>query len=282
MTKTTNSDETTVELVPTTSAALAAAGKAMVAAIWMSTILFGAYILAFYVANWLDGDITQWNEFLPDLYNSKQPAATVGMGIHFIGGGIILILGCIQIINSIRVRFPKFHRVTGRIYALACLITAIGGLTFIFISGTAGGLVMDIGFAGYGLCMLIAVVETIRHAMAKRFSQHRAWALRLFALAIGSWLYRMYYGFWFLFMGRLGHTSDFRGWFDYFMDFWFYIPNLIVVEIILGRIAIFRSSSAQKVATVILFTSVAFVLLGTYFFTVEIWGPKILRWLVPQ
>ncbi|MEO0796796.1 MAG: DUF2306 domain-containing protein [Verrucomicrobiota bacterium] len=259
---------------------LAVACKAMMATIWFSAALFGAYILAFYAGNWLAQKHELWNTYLPELYDAKRPVSTVGMGVHFAGGGIILILGCIQIMNGVRERWPRFHRITGRIYLLACLLTTLGGLTFIFTSGTIGGPVMDVGFVGYGICMMVATVETARHAIKGRFDAHRAWALRLFALAIGSWLYRMYYGFWFLLFGKWLHTPDFRGLFDFFMSYWFYIPNLLVVQAILGRGDWFRSQFAQRLTTVLLSGSTLFLILGTYFFGAKIWLPKIFYWFM--
>jgi len=131
---------------------------------------------------------------LPGLYQEGS-TSTKGIGLHFAVGGIILVLGSIQLIEAIRVRYSAFHRWVGRVYVLCSLLAAVGGLAFIFIKGTIGGTVMNMGFALYGLLMLVCSVETFRHARAGRMEQHRAWALRLYALAIGSWLYRMDYGF---------------------------------------------------------------------------------------
>ncbi len=89
---------------------------------------------------------------------------------------------------------------------------------------------MNIGFSIYGALTAIAAVATFWHARSKRFEQHRAWAIRLFALVIGSWLYRMDYGFWHLLGHNMGHTPTFDGGFDVVMAFFFYIPNLIVAE----------------------------------------------------
>lgn len=252
------------------------AGRLLVATVWISTILFGLFILSFYFVALLQGNTAQWNEVLPGLYDMKTESATVGIGIHFAAGGIILILGCIQLIDSIRVKYIALHRWLGRIYIVASLLTAIGGLLFIFVKGTIGGLIMDIGFVGYGVGMLIAAIETYRHARRKRFDQHRAWAIRLFALAIGSWLYRMDYGFWFLFTDGIGHTSDFHGPFDYFMDFFFYLPNLLVAEVFIGRYEIMRTPIAKRLATVGIFITTTFLVLATFFFTKHFWGPAII------
>lgn len=246
-------------------------------AVWTSSLLFGLYILAFYVAALTDGDLTVWNDAaLPDLYEEGEPAATAGIALHFAMGALILILGSIQFIGRLRVASPKVHRFFGKIYIGASFLTAIGGLTFIAVSGTVGGTVMNIGFALYGILMLIATIETVRHARNKNFETHNEWSMRLYALAIGSWLYRMSYGFWFLMAGDLWRGENFTGPFDYFMDFAFYIPSLILVELII-RARKNGSHSAVRYTTIgAVVIAIGLVGLGTYAFTSLLWGPVIL------
>ena len=256
--------------------ALRLASQLLVTTVWVSALLFGLYILAFYFMALLQGNTAQWNEVLPGLYDRATPAATVGIGIHFAPGGIILILGCTQLLKPVRQKYPALHRWLGRIYVFASLGAAVGGLIFIFIKGTIGGLVMDIGFTGYGVLTFLAAIGTIYFARVGNFERHRAWAIRLFALAIGSWLYRMDYGFWFLFMDRLGHNADFNGPFDYFMDFFFYLPNILIAEIFIGRYRVVKGKFAKAITAGVLFIITAFLILATYFFTKEYWGPAIM------
>lgn len=253
------------------------AARLLVITVWGSALLFGLYILAFYFIALLQGNTTQWNEILPGLYDTRTEAATIGIGVHFAAGGIILILGCIQLMESVRNRYPAVHRWLGRLYVLSALGAAVGGLSFIFIKGTIGGLVMDIGFTGYGVLTFVAAIATICYAMVGDFIQHRAWAIRLFALAIGSWLYRMDYGFWFLLADRLGHTDTFTGPFDQFMAFFFYLPNLLVAEVFIGKYRVMQSRLAKGVAALALVAGSGFLLLATYFFTKHYWGPAILE-----
>ena len=186
-------------------------GVLLVVTVWVSAGLFGLYILAFYAAAVFGGDMEKWNNVLPGLYQKDSIYATIGIGLHFATGGIILMLGSIQLIEAIRVRYSRFHRWVGRVYVSAALLAAVGGLIFILLKGTVGGTVMDIGFGLYGILMFIAALQTIRHARAGRIEQHRAWALRLYALAIGSWLYRMDYGFWVMLADGAGHADNFQG-----------------------------------------------------------------------
>lgn len=221
-----------------------------------------------------------WNRILPRLYERDTPAATVGIGVHFFAGGVILALGCIQLIGAVRDRWPAVHRWTGRVYVLASMLAGIGGLTFILTKGTIGGVVMDAGFGLYGVLTVLAAVQTIRHARAGRMETHRAWALRLFALAIGSWLYRMDYGFWIMLTDAAGHAKDFTGPFDRVMAFWFYLPNLLVAEaFIRGRRAATRPA-VRLAAAGVLVVATGFLLVGTYYFTKMYWGPAILARLV--
>lgn len=250
--------------------------RALVATVWISATLFGLYILAFYAGALADGDMAQWNQVLPRLYEPETTVATAGIGLHFAAGGVILVLGCIQLIDTVRSRFPALHRWLGRLYVLAAFLAGVGGLAFIAAKGTVGGAVMDIGFGLYGILTVVAAVETFRHARAGRLDVHRVWALRLFALAIGSWLYRMDYGFWILLTDGLGHTGDFRGPFDRVMSFFFYIPNLLVVEAFVRARHITAAPALKLAAATVMAAATVFLILGTYFFTKIFWGPAIL------
>ncbi|MXO59064.1 DUF2306 domain-containing protein [Altererythrobacter salegens] len=250
---------------------------ALTATAWLSGAIFGAYILAYYVGAVPAGTMQDWNSVLPRLYEAQgSPAANMGIGVHFMLGAVLLLLGPLQLIAGVRTRWPRFHHWVGRTYVASAILTGIGGLTFIALRGTVGGLPMSIAFALYGAAMVVCGAETLRHAMARRLQRHRAWAIRLFALAVGSWLYRMDYGFWFLLFGKAGHTADFHGPFDYFMDFWFYLPNLLVAELAIRSTAP-RSSAAMKWgASGVIAGVTAFLVLAAYFFTTRSWGVAIL------
>ena len=53
---------------------------------------------------------------------------------------------------------------------------------------------------------------------------------RLAVLALGSWIYRLHYGLWFMVMGGIGVQSDFSGAFDLVNIWAFYLPYLIALE----------------------------------------------------
>ena len=261
-----------------TEAALKVASTALVGVVWISSAIFGAYILAYYGGAIPAGTMEQWNATLPALYEPHTPVASFGMGLHFFAGATLLLFGPIQLIGAVRRSAPKVHHWIGRLYALAAFAAGVGGLVFIALKGTVGGVMMNVAFAAYGVLMVLAAVQTVRHAMARRIDIHRAWAIRLFALAIGSWLYRMGYGLFFAIGGRdnPGHTAAFDGWYDHIMNWTFFVPPLIVAEMFIRARRSQATTAGRMGATVTLGLGAAFIAYATFFFTVMGWGPAIL------
>jgi predicted membrane protein DUF2306 len=261
-----------------TAVALRWASIVLVAAVWISSGIFGAYILAYYGGAIPASTLEDWNATLPRLYEAHTPTASAGIGLHFFAGAVLLLLGPIQLIKQVRAKAPAVHRWIGRIYAFAAFAAGAGGLTFIAVKGTVGGPMMSVAFAAYGALMVLASVQTVRHAMARNIDVHRAWATRLFALAIGSWLYRIGYGLFFAIAGQdnPGHTEDFAGWFDFVMDWAFFVPPLIIAEMFIRARRSQATTAGRLGAATTLALGAAFVAYATYFFTIVGWGPAIL------
>lgn len=219
--------------------------------------------------------MARWNRVLPELFVRGGGVGNAGMALHFLGGGLLLVLGSVQFLTPLRTALPRLHRWTGRLYVASAALAGLGGLVFIAARGTIGGWIMDVGFAGYGLLTLLAAVQTARYAIARDLDTHRAWAVRLYALAIGSWLYRMDYGFWVLLTDGLGHADGFRGPFDYVMDFAFYLPNLAVAELYLRRDERAPPTWLAVLGTLVMVVATGFVLLGSYFFALHYWLPGV-------
>lgn len=256
--------------------ALRLSGVGLVAASWISASAFAAYIFAFYLGAIPGGRLEQWNGNISGLYDKNNHVALASMTAHLAMGAIVLLMGPVQLVAAVRTRWPALHRWLGRIYIVTSAVAGLGGLLFIVFKGTIGGAVMNIGFGLYGALMVVAAFEAWRHAVARRFDAHRAWAIRLFALAIGSWLYRMDFGFWLIAVHRIGHQEDFRGPFDMVMSFFFYLPNLAIAELFLRSRRRRSNTGLRAVALLILNLATLIVAVGTYYFVRFYWGPGIL------
>ncbi len=267
------------EATPKSSAetALSWASRSLVGVVWVSAALFGVYILCFYGGAWIDGAYDQWNTTLPDLYVEGALVSTGAMAVHFLGGGILLLLGPVLLIARVRERHLRLHRLVGRLFGGCAAITGAAGVVFIFIQGTVGGAVMNVGFALYGALMVLCAVLAVVRVRQGRLAEHRAWGVRLFALVIASWLYRMEYGVWITATGGLGHDgTNVDGWFDAFMSFAFYVPNLAIAELFLrGHHARYRQPALTIMAATVMAGAALMVVVGTYYFLLEYWGAPI-------
>jgi hypothetical protein len=255
---------------------LGRSARLFVGIVWLSSAIFAIYILAFFLGAVAAGTPDDWNQSLPRLHDPRGPLANLGIGVHFGLGAILLLLGPVQLLTGFRTRSPRWHRRIGWLYAPAAILTGLGGLAFIAFRGTIGGPLMDIAFGLYGALMVLAAVQAVRHAVARRLEVHRAWAIRLYALAIGSWLYRMDYGFWMALFGKAARTPAFDGPFDQIMLFWFYVPNLIVAEWFIRARRLPVGAPSRAAAATGLVVASLFVGLATAFFTAAFWGPVTL------
>ncbi len=167
------------------------------------------------------------------LFPRAGGASSAAIALHMVTGAAITLLAPLQLVGPLRRRWPALHRWSGRVLALAAGAAALAGLVYIVARGTVGGPMMDLAFATYGGLMLLAAVQTARHARARRFGLHRDWALRLFVLAIGSWIYRVHYGLWFIATGGIATNEQFTGLFDRVQLWAFFLPYLVLVELYL-------------------------------------------------
>lgn len=250
--------------------------RTLLAILWISIGAFGASILATYVHDGLTGQAQRWNEgILPGLFDPDHLLATLGIGLHFATGGVLMLLIPLQLIGPLRRRYPALHRWSGRVSVAAALLAGVGGMAFILLKGTIGGTPMDIGFALYGALVVLASLNTFRHAWARQWLQHRAWAIRLFALAIASWLYRIEYTGWSIATNGAGRTQNFDGPFDVFMAFFFYTGALAAAEAYLLTRTERPGTVAVVLSTALLMVSAAILAVLTYFLVRYSWGPGI-------
>ncbi len=206
-------------------------------ALWLlvalGSVLWVAYIVIYYGGMALRGEWESWNLVLHNLHRPGELPANLGIGLHLAAGAIITLVGPLQLLPGLRARAPAVHRVLGRIYIGSALIAGLGGTLFILLRGTLGGPVMSAGFGIYGVLTFGAALLALQHARRREIEAHRRWALRLFALGLSSWLYRLEYSLWALFMDMSAHTQNFDGPLDLVMDFFFYVPTLAVTEVVL-------------------------------------------------
>lgn len=191
---------------------------------------FGAYIVL-RGTGLTSRTFSQWNDLVSgvQLQTAADWIASLGIGMHFFMGAVLVLAWPILFSSRIRACHRRVHRWTGRIYVTAGFMAGVGGLSFILARHT--GRADHTAFAIWGLVMMCSAVLAYVHARARRFDLHRAWAIRLFAMVLGSWIFDLEYRAWDDLTGGIGMgTDDVPGPFDYAIQYFFFVPNLLVAE----------------------------------------------------
>ena len=100
---------------------------------------------------------------------------------HITSGPMSLVLGTVLLSGSIRQRYPRWHRLLGRVQAINVLIlVAPSGL---WMSRHAeSGFVAGFGFGTLSIMTGLCVALGWRAAVLRRFASHQRWMERCFAL----------------------------------------------------------------------------------------------------
>ena len=164
---------------------------------WFVVALVGQFAFAFSVASFygltaLRGNFQAWNKILAHGYEAGATMGNAALAGHILFATVISIAGALQLIPGVRNRFPAFHRWNGRLFVLAAFTQASTGI-YLTLSGRR--LVGDVtqhavSVLGAVLIMVCAGLA-LRYAMARDFTTHRRWALRLFLVASASWFFRL-------------------------------------------------------------------------------------------
>lgn len=115
----------------------------------------------------------------------------IPIAVHWVGGTVILLVGPLQLFESLRSKRPAVHRWNGRLYLIGVLAASGGGLSYLALNSSIGGTQMDVNFAIYGILLAACATMAYLKARSRKFVQHSEWAIRTFALGTGSALYRV-------------------------------------------------------------------------------------------
>ncbi len=121
--------------------------------------------------------------------NPRIQSAPIPVGFHLLSSILYCILGAFQFLVSIRLNYPKWHKLAGRILVCAGLVSALSGLWmthyFSFPESLQGALLYFVRIVvaiSMTACLLLGVSSILR----KKVAQHQAWMIRAYALGQGA------------------------------------------------------------------------------------------------
>ncbi len=155
--------------------------------------------------------------------------------IHVAGSVFALATACFQFLPRLRPPASRLHRLTGRVYVMGCLVGGIAGVPLAL--GASTGMISSFGFGILALAWIFVTVQGWRCAVECRFSAHRAWMIRSFALTFAAVTLRLYLIL--LEFLPVDFEEGYRA-----ISFLCWVPNWIVAEVLLYR----RGANASNLA----------------------------------
>lgn len=128
------------------------------------------------------------------------PLHLLWVSLHAVPASLALLIGPFQLLSVIRQKFPKCHRVLGRIYVVAVATGFAVGLIAAFVS--TSGPAAQVGFVLLALAWAYTSWRGYTAARARRFAEHRLWMIRNVALTYSAVSLRLFLGLGALLMGR--------------------------------------------------------------------------------
>jgi hypothetical protein len=239
--------------------------------------LFVYYIAVFYGGPAARGDFEAWNKVLQHGYVAGNTIGNATLAGHLLLAAAITFGGTLQLIPQIRERVPVLHRSIGRSYVLIAFIMGITGL-YLALSGrkVVGDISQHVAISLNAVVIMVCAAMAWRFAVARDFSRHRRWALRLFLVVNGVWFFRVGLMFWLaVHQAPVGFDPEtFTGPFLTFLGFAQYLLPLAVLEIYLRTQG--RPSAAGRFATAAGLVVLTFAMgVGVFAATTGMWLPRL-------
>lgn len=104
--------------------------------------------------------------------------------IHVVSAAVFYILAAVQVLPRIRKRYPRWHRLAGRVAVIAGIAGAVSATWLTLIHPDARGPVLYYGRIVFGPLWLGFLVMGYLAIKRRDFSGHRDWMIRAFAVAM--------------------------------------------------------------------------------------------------
>jgi uncharacterized membrane protein len=188
---------------------------------WVAMVLLGLFITV-YALPYLSGN--------PDTFFEQQRltymAHLTPLMLHVVGAVVALSLGPWQFVRRLRSRWPRVHRVVGRVYVVAVLATGVGGL--LLAPTTYTGRLAGLAFALLAVGTLGSTAMAFVAIRRRQIARHRVWMTRSYAFIFTGVSFRL--GL--ILLPALGLSFDSA----YAVSAWIAWPiNLAVAEVLLRR-----------------------------------------------
>lgn len=234
--------------------------------IWMIVAHYGRKTLASDFAGWNDKPIIKG-------YVPGDDAGNLMFAVHVLLAAVVTLGGLLQLIPAIRQRLPVLHRWNGRLFIIIACGMAVGGLWMTWVRPTYLSQISAIAITLNAGLILLFAIQALRMARARRFDDHRRWAMRAFLAVNGVWFLRVAIMAWVLISGGgLGMNNTLSGPADIVLQFGAYLLPVAILELYF-RAQRSRSSATKRWTAGLIVLATALTAVGVAGAVAFMWGP---------
>ena len=106
--------------------------------------------------------------------------------LHSLAGVLFGVLGPLQFVRALRLRFGTLHRLAGRVFVLAGAGLGLSGLGLLLQVESITTALLDTARGFFGLALIAVLVLGVAAARAHDMPRHRAWMIRAYAIGMGQ------------------------------------------------------------------------------------------------
>ena len=195
-------------------------------------LMFAIYIAFRYGLPVITGHLEQMN--LSTHITGYVDGDTSGNGMllmHIFGAAILSTSGMLQLVPSLRTRYPNVHKINGRLFMALGLLGALSGLYLTWLRGTRLSDIGAVGISLNGVLIIVAIYYAWRYAIQKNIAQHMRWAVHAFFLVNAVWTLRLFLMAWYLTTQGLGNNRTLDGPADIGLSFACYLLPMGLAEL---------------------------------------------------
>jgi len=151
-------------------------------------IAIGLYPLTFLEVNHNEGLLAQKT---PELL--ANPFWSIAFYTHISLGGFSLLIGWLLFLKKFRTKKLHLHRLIGKVYIIAVLLSSITGLFVAYYA--TGGIIAKTGFSGMSIAWFACTYMAYKAIRNKDILKHERWMIRSYAVTFTGVTFRLWMPF---------------------------------------------------------------------------------------
>jgi uncharacterized membrane protein len=118
--------------------------------------------------------------------SARLAVAPVAWVAHALAGAAFGIAGPVQFALALRRKFGALHRASGRIFVVSGAVLGLSGLSLLAQVQMQSTDLLALARGIFGLALLAALAISVTAILDRDVDRHRAWAVRAYAIGMGS------------------------------------------------------------------------------------------------